>query len=324
VYYFTKKGEKVRAVDEVSLKINRNESLALIGESGCGKSTLACSILRLLPLNAKVIKGQIIFQGKIDLIKAKENILRQIRFKKISMIFQGAMNMLNPVMKIEDQIAEVITLHENVAKKEAIQEAKKLLEMVGIPSHRGKDYPHQLSGGQKQRVCIAMAVALKPDLIIADEPFTALDVMIQAQLIELLNKIRKLTGSSLIFITHDIHVVRELCEKIAVMYAGKIVEYGDLNSVVKSPLHPYTEALLRAIPTIDGPIIKPRSIHGSPPSLANPPPGCRFHPRCPYRFDHCYKRMPQLIRVEKEHYAACHLLAGGRNYAKQRTPNSSS
>jgi len=306
-YYHTRKGEVVRAVDGVSFKIGRNRAFALVGESGCGKSTVAHTILRLLPSNAR-IEGHVIFNGE-DLTKVSEDILRRIRFKEISIIFQGSMNMLDPVMKIEEQIAEVITLHEkNTTKEEAIQEARKLLEIVGIPPNKGKDYPHQLSGGQRQRVAIAMAMALKSSLIIADEPFTALDVMVQAQLIELLNDLRKRARSSLMFITHDIHVVGELCEEIGVMYAGKIVEYGNLKKIVESPAHPYTIGLLNAIPTIDGPITELRSIPGFPPSLVNPPPGCRFHPRCPYKLKFCDKEEPQLFKVGRDQYAACHLL----------------
>jgi len=301
----------VKAVDGISFKVAPKEALALVGESGCGKSTVAHTVLRLLPSNAKIMNGQVIFDGKIDLTKADDETLRKIRFKEISIVFQGSMNMLNPVMRIEDQIAEVILIHENITKEVAVQKARKLLETVGIPSYKGRDYPHQLSGGQKQRVCIAMAIALEPKLIIADEPFTALDVMVQAQLIELLKQIQKKIGSSLIFITHDIHVVGELCDKIAIMYAGKIVEYGRLKDIAKFPRHPYTVGLLEAIPSIDGPKGTLSSIPGFPPDLINPPSGCRFHPRCPQRFKLCDKKEPSLVKINKDHYVACHLVTGG-------------
>jgi len=311
-YYYTKMRQVVVAVDGVNFEIGNNDALALIGESGCGKSTVARTIIRLLPSNARIVEGHVIFDGKIDLTRANEDVLRKLRFRKISIIFQGSMNMLDPVMKIEDQIAEVIKVHNrNTTKEEAIQQARRLLESVGIPPYKGKEYPHQLSGGQKQRVAIAMAIALKPSLIIADEAFTGLDVMVQAQLIELLNDLRKKMKVSLLFITHDIHVIGELCEKIAVMYAGKIVEYGDLKKISESPMHPYTMGLLNAVPTLDGSITGIRSIPGFPPNLSDPPPGCRFHPRCPYRFELCDKEEPQLVEVERGRYVACHLLTRG-------------
>ncbi|RLI41404.1 ABC transporter ATP-binding protein [Candidatus Bathyarchaeota archaeon] len=310
-YYYTRKGV-VRAVDHVSFEVSTNESLAIVGESGCGKSTVAHTVIRLLPPNAKIVSGSIVFDGKIDLTKVDDDILRKIRFKEISIVFQGSMNMLNPVMRIEDQIAEVILIHEVTTKEEAVRKARDLLETVGIPSSKGKDYPHQLSGGQKQRVCIAMAIALEPKLIIADEPFTALDVMVQAQLIELLKNIRRKIKNSLIFITHDIHVVGELCDKIAIMYAGKIVEYGELKDVVNSPKHPYTVGLLEAVPSIDGPATSLSSIPGLPPNLINPPSGCRFHPRCSKRLELCDKEVPPLVKVNKDHFVACHLVARDR------------
>jgi peptide/nickel transport system ATP-binding protein len=307
IHYFTSSGDIIKAVDGVDLEIQQNESLAIVGESGCGKSTLAHGIFGMLPSNAKIVKGWIFFKG-IDLTKSRESLLREIWFKEISIIFQESMNMLNPVMNVEKQIADVIMLHNRkISKNEALHEARKLLELTGIPKDKGKDYPHQLSGGQKQRVCIAMAIALKPTLIIADEPFTALDIVVQNQLIELLNKLRQEIKSSLIFITHDINVVGELCEKIAVMYAGQIVEYGKLDKVLNLPAHPYTQMLFDAVPTINGDTTELKYIPGEPPNMINPPPGCRFHPRCPYTNLECKKKEPQLVKIEEEHYSACHL-----------------
>jgi peptide/nickel transport system ATP-binding protein len=307
IHYFTSSGDIIKAVDGVDLEIQQNESLAIVGESGCGKSTLAHGIFGMLPSNAKIVKGRIFFKG-IDLTKSRKSLLREIWFKEISIIFQESMNMLNPVMNVEKQIADVIMLHNRkISKNEALHEARKLLELTGIPKDKGKDYPHQLSGGQKQRVCIAMAIALKPTLIIADEPFTALDIIVQNQLIELLNKLRQEIKSSLIFITHDINVVGELCEKIAVMYAGQIVEYGKLDKVLNLPAHPYTKMLFDAVPTINGDTTELKYIPGEPPNMINPPPGCRFHPRCPYTNLECKKKEPQLVKIEEEHYSACHL-----------------
>jgi len=307
IHYFTSSGDIIKAVDGVDLEIQQNESLDIVGESGCGKSTLAHGIFGMLPSNAKIVKGRIFFKG-IDLTKSRKSLLREIWFKEISIIFQESMNMLNPVMNVEKQIADVIMLHNRkISKNEALHEARKLLELTGIPKDKGKDYPHQLSGGQKQRVCIAMAIALKPTLIIADEPFTALDIIVQNQLIELLNKLRQEIKSSLIFITHDINVVGELCEKIAVMYAGQIVEYGKLDKVLNLPAHPYTKMLFDAVPTINGDTTELKYIPGEPPNMINPPPGCRFHPRCPYTNLECKKKEPQLVKIEEEHYSACHL-----------------
>lgn len=304
-YYYRKNRSAIRAVDGVNFEIGYGESLALVGESGCGKSTIAHTIMRLLPLNARIIKGHAIFEGSTDLTKVDEDSLRNIRFKKISIIFQASMNMLDPIMKLEDQIAELIKLHrKSVSKDEALQEARKLLEIVSIPAQKGKDYPHQLSGGQRQRVLIAMAIALKPKLIIADEPFTALDVMVQAQLIEQLNIIRKKIGNSLMLITHDIHVTGELCDKMAVMYAGKIVEYGSMKRIIESPAHPYTMGLLNSAPDITG-LIEPKSIPGFPPDLSNPPSGCRFHPRCPNKSKLCEKEEPRLFKKGEDHYVMC-------------------
>jgi peptide/nickel transport system ATP-binding protein len=296
----------IRALDGINFEVDDDDALALIGESGCGKSTLAHTIMKLLPDYARIESGQVLLNGR-DLMALGEVEYRKIRYKEIAIIFQGAMNMLNPVIRVEDQIAEVIIIHEKASKKEAVTRAWELLEMVGISPSRGKNYPHELSGGQKQRVVIAIALACNPKLIISDEPFTALDVMVQAQLIELMKEIRSRFRTSLILITHDLSVTGEMCKKVAVLYAGKIVEYGSLSRVFQGPRHPYTQGLLKSIPTIDGPISKLKSIPGNPPDLGNPPPGCSFEPRCSYAMDQCHLRNPELIKVEEGHYAACFL-----------------
>lgn len=299
-YHLTNK--TVKAVDGVDLE--GEGDLAIVGESGCGKSTLAHTIVRLLPKSARVESGDVLFHGT-NLLRLKEDEMRKVRYKRISIVFQGAMNVLNPLMKVENQVAEVITIHKNASKKEALAEAGQLLEMAGIPASKGESYPHQLSGGQKQRIVIAMAIACDPELIIADEPFTALDVMIQAQLIELLKELKNKIGCSLILITHDLPVVGELCDKIAVMYAGKILEYGSLKTILRNPVHPYTRALLRATPSMEGEGKDLVYIPGSPPDLTNPPPGCRFSPRCTYCVDSCVKEEPRIVEVEEDHYASC-------------------
>lgn len=300
-YHLTSK--TVRAVDGVDLQVEGD--LALVGESGCGKSTLAHTIVRLLPKSARVEGGDVVFRGR-NLLQLKEDEMRKIRYKRISIIFQGAMNVLNPLMKVENQVAEVVRIHKKASKEEALAEAGQLLEMVGIPPSKGESYPHQLSGGQKQRIVIAMAIACDPELIIADEPFTALDVMIQAQLIELLKELKNKIGCSLILITHDLPVVGELCDKIAVMYAGKILEYGSLKTILRNPVHPYTRDLLRATPSMEGEEKDLVYIPGRPPDLTNPLPGCRFSPRCSYRVeDHCGEEEPRMVEVEEDHYASC-------------------
>jgi len=298
----------VKAVDDVSFKVEKGEAFGLAGESGCGKTTTALSILRLLPRNGKVVAGKILFEGK-DLLKINEEELRRnYRWKKMSVIFQGAMNSLNPITKVGDQIAEAIVLHENVTKKEALERAGKLLDLVGIGAERIDRYPHELSGGMKQRSIIAMALACSPTLIMADEPTTALDVIVEAQILKVMKDLQRKLGISMIVISHDLSMIAETCEKIAIMYAGKIVEQGDIAQVYKEPLHPYTERLIGAFPNIVGPKKELAVIPGFPPDLLNPPPGCRFHPRCPYAKDICKKQEPETITADKEHQVACHLV----------------
>jgi len=307
-YFYTMRGV-VKAVDDVNIEVSKGESLGLAGESGCGKSTLAFTIIRLVPPPGRIVGGSMIFQG-LDITKmSEEEFRKKIRWKGISMIFQGAMNVLNPVYTVGDQLAEVFMLHKNYTKKEALAEAAKLLQMVGIEPRRLRSYPFELSGGMKQRVVIAMALALNPPLVIADEPTTALDVVVQAQIMNLLKKLKRELGTSIILISHDLSLIAELADKTAIMYAGKIVEYGSSDYVYKTPKHPYTQGLLGSIPRLRGEIRDLTWIPGIPPDLINPPPGCRFHPRCKYAMEKCKKEEPPMIEIEKGHYVACWLYA---------------
>jgi peptide/nickel transport system ATP-binding protein len=307
-YFYTMRGV-VKAVDDVNIEVSKGESLGLAGESGCGKSTLAFTIIRLVPPPGRIVGGSMIFQG-LDITKmSEEEFRKKIRWKGISMIFQGAMNVLNPVYTVGDQLAEVFMLHKNYTKKEALAEAAKLLQMVGIEPRRLRSYPFELSGGMKQRVGIAMALALNPPLVIADEPTTALDVVVQAQIMNLLKKLKRELGTSIILISHDLSLIAELADKTAIMYAGKIVEYGSSDYVYKTPKHPYTQGLLGSIPRLRGEIRDLTWIPGIPPDLINPPPGCRFHPRCKYAMEKCKKEEPPMIEIEKGHYVACWLYA---------------
>ncbi len=307
-YFYTTKGI-VKAVDGISFTLNKGEVLGLAGESGCGKSTTAYSIIRLVPPPGRIVGGKIIFEGQDILSLDKEEFRRKIRWKKISMIFQGAMNALNPVYTIGDQLAEVFMIHEGLTKREAMPHVYKLLQMVGIDPKRARSYPHELSGGMKQRVMIAMALALRPPLVIADEPTTALDVVVQAQIMNLLKKLQREHKISIILITHDLSLIAEIADKVAIMYAGKIVEYGTAEQVYLNPQHPYTKALLRSIPRLRGEITKLEWIPGTPPDLLAPPPGCRFAPRCKFKMDICEKEEPPVIEVEPGHFVSCWLHA---------------
>lgn len=305
MYYQTQKG-LVKAVDDVSLTLEPGESIGLAGESGCGKSSLAYSIMQLLPPAANIIGGNVYFKGD-DLIRKTAKEMRDIRWKNVAIVFQGAMNALNPVFEIGEQIAEAILMHENVTEEEALDRCAKLFEMVGLDPSRLHNYPHEFSGGMRQRAMIAMALACNPDLVIADEPTTALDVTIQAQILKLMQKLQKDLGLSLILITHDLSVIAETCDKTAIMYAGKIVELADVVSVFKDPIHPYATGLVGAIPSmIKAEQKKLTSIPGSPPDLIAPPPGCRFHPRCPYAQDICSKEDPLPLEVEPDRFVSCH------------------
>ncbi|MCX8193027.1 MAG: ABC transporter ATP-binding protein [Nitrososphaeria archaeon] len=312
INYITSQGF-VKAVDNVSLEIRKGEALAIVGESGSGKSTLALSIPRLLPENARILNGNIwLYPEKIDLTKIPEKELRRIRGRRIGMVFQDPMTYLNPVMKVGDQIAETIVHHQRSSIKEAKEKALELLEKLRIPDaiNVASRYPHQLSGGMKQRIMIAIAISCNPELLIADEPTTALDVTVQAEVLELLKNLIQELKTALILVTHDLGIVAEICDKIAIMYAGKLVELADVYSLYKDPKHPYTTGLLNAVPTIKEARTKISVIKGSIPDLINPPSGCRFHPRCPYTFEKCKIEEPPLINFNENRYVACWLVEG--------------
>ncbi|MFN3267701.1 MAG: ABC transporter ATP-binding protein [Zestosphaera sp.] len=304
VYYRTLAGI-VRAVDDVSLNVNEGEVLGLAGESGCGKSTLGYALLGLVPPPGRIEDGRIVVDD-IEITKLSEGDLRKVRWNKVSMIFQGAMNVLNPVYTVEKQLTEVLTVHKGLTMMEAAKVAANALKQVGLNPEIMKRYPHELSGGMKQRVVIAMALLLKPKLVIADEPTTALDVVIQAQIMNLLKKIKLEEKTSMIFITHDLSLIAEISERIAIMYAGKIVEVGPSEEIFGNPQHPYTQGLLRSIPRLRSKE-KITWIPGVPPDLRRPPLGCRFNPRCPYVMDVCRREEPPMIRLGEDHYVSCWL-----------------
>jgi peptide/nickel transport system ATP-binding protein len=306
-YYSTLKGD-VKAVDDVRLQIEKGEALGLVGESGCGKTTLALAIMRLLPWNGRIVGGKIILND-VNIIGLDEDTFdKDYRWKRMSYVFQGAMNALNPVFKVGAQIAEAITIHEDVEKKEAMDRARELFRLVGIDPVRITSYPHELSGGMKQRAMIAMALACNPDFIIADEPTTALDVIVQAQTLEVIRELQKKLGLTMMLITHDLSVVAQTCTACAIMYAGNIFEYADIDTIFSDPAHPYTEALTRAFPSIKEDRRELDSIAGVPPNLLNPPTGCRFNPRCTRRMEICTKEKPEYLELGERHFAACHLL----------------
>ena len=304
-FFFTGMGT-VEAVSRASFKIDKGETLGLAGESGCGKSTTARSIMKLLPPSGRIVKGEIIFEGE-DLVKKSDSEMRCIRGKKISMVFQGYSNTLNPVLKLGDQITEAILNHENIRKDEALERARNILNQLGIEPSRINSYPHEFSGGMKQRTVMALALVSNPTLVIADEPTTALDVISQGQVLKLIKDLQRKLGTSLLLITHDLSIIAETCDSLAIMYAGKIVESAETPSLVESPQHPYSEALIHAFPPLKGPKLRLESIPGSPPILINPPGGCRFHPRCHKAMEICCKEDPRLVEVKSGHYVACHL-----------------
>ncbi len=297
--------DTVEAVNDVSFTIGKGETLGLVGETGAGKTTTALAILRLIQSPpGKIESGEILFDG-VDLLGLNELGIRSIRGKQISMIFQDPMTALNPIFRVEDQISEVVRLHEKCTDKEAVEQARKMLELVGIPRERGVEYPHQFSGGMKQRVVIAMALACSPRLLIADEPTTALDVTIQAQVLDMINDLKKKLGTSMLLITHDLGVVAETCDKVAIMYAGEIVECGSIDQIFRSLAHPYTEGLFGSLPSLDQDVERLSPIVGLMPDPAHLPAGCKFHPRCPYATKECEERHPELTELAPGHFARC-------------------
>ncbi len=308
IYYFTLSGI-VRAVENVSFHIDKGEWVTFVGESGSGKSTVAYGIINLVPSPGKITGGKVLFQGN-DLTKLSPEELKNIRGKEISMVFQDPMTSLDPLRKVGDQIVEVMVEH-GVDEKEALKRAKDLLKSVNIPEDRISYYPHQLSGGQRQRIIISMAMAFHPKLLIADEPTTALDVIVQDSIMDLIDKLKE-EGTSIFFITHDISLAVERSDRIGIMYAGKLVEIGFVDQIIENPLHPYTQALFASTPDlwVDKKI---SAIPGFPPDLRAPPPGCRFHPRCSVFKNKeelkgvCDVEEPKMIEVENGHFVACHL-----------------
>ncbi|MFZ5912041.1 MAG: ABC transporter ATP-binding protein [Chloroflexota bacterium] len=318
-----------RALEDVSFDVLPGQTLGLVGESGCGKTTVLMSIMRLLPASGRITAGHVYFKGN-DLLNLSEREMRAHRWKDIAIVFQGAMNALNPVMKVGDQIREAILLHNLMDAEAADKCVGDLLEMVGIQRARRDQYPHQYSGGMRQRAMIAMALACSPSLLFADEPTTALDVMIQAQVLQLLNEIQKSLGLAIVMVTHDLGVVAEVCDSVVVMYGGKVAEYGPAEAIYNRPQHPYTQRLLASFPDLNEPSGSLASIPGTPPRLTDLPTGCRFHPRCHAKVEVCDKvapplrvisdQSPALSNVEGsvisnqsmsgKHYAACHLLQG--------------
>jgi oligopeptide/dipeptide ABC transporter, ATP-binding protein, C-terminal domain len=310
LHYYTKNLE-ISAVDDVSIYVEKGKVLGIAGESGSGKSTLAKAIFKILPSSAKILKGEIIFDGKNILDMDEKTFSKEIRWKRISYIPQVSMNSLDPVYKIKYQLLETIFVHEDVSRAEALERIEKLITSVGLPLEILNKYPHELSGGQKQRVMIAMALLLNPDLVIADEPTTALDVIIQAQIISLLKNIQQEKKLSMVFITHDLSLLAQVSDMIAIMYAGRIVEFGSVEDIYYNPKHPYTKLLLKSVPNIKDRKRKLESIPGEVPDLANPPKGCRFHPRCPLAQDICRKETPSPIRVGPNHYVSCFMVGEG-------------
>ena len=297
--------ETVYAVNDISFALQKGESIGLVGETGAGKTTTALGIMGLVPdPPGEVVAGSIMFEGK-DLLQLSEKQMREIRGGKSSMIFQDPMTSLNPVMTVGEQIAEVVLLHNKISKAEARKRAIEMLEQVGIPGSRCDDYPHQFSGGMKQRVVIAIALACSPELLIADEPTTALDVTIQAQVLELMKKLKREYNTSLILITHDLGVVAKICDKVAVVYAGEIIESGTLKDIYTDKRHPYTIGLFDSLPDIENDAATLKVIQGMVPDPANLPEGCKFHPRCPYATEACKSGTIPPVRISESHMVRC-------------------
>lgn len=305
VVHYTSDGSEIHAVNDVSFSLEKGQTLGLVGETGAGKTTIAKSILRILPEPpAHVDQGKVLLEGR-DLLELHNDEMRKIRGKRISMIFQDPMTALNPVMRIGNQIAEGIYLHEKISKKEAEEKATLMLEMVGIPGARFRDYPHQFSGGMKQRVVIAMALACSPDLLLADEPTTALDVTIQAQVLDIIKTLQQKLNTAMIMITHDLGIVAEVCDDVAVIYAGEIVEYGTKEEIFDHPAHPYTIGLFGSLPDINADVERLSPIAGMPPDPSNLPQGCAFSPRCPYATEACKQQRIALAELGGTHQCRC-------------------
>ena len=315
VYYKTARGV-VQAVDGVSFSIEEGENLGLVGESGCGKTTAVKSILRLFPINIAQVSGTIEYRGQNILEMSMEEVCR-LRWKEISMIPQSAMNALDPVYRLEDQILEAIEAHEALPHEEAIDRIRRLFDLVGVERSRLKDFPHQLSGGMLQRACIAMALSCGAKIILADEPTTALDVVVQDNILQRIKELHLQIKASMILSSHDISVIAETCEKVAVMYAGQVMEYGRTKDIFKTPYHPYTLGLRQAFPSIKGPKKRLIAIGGYPPNLIDPPGGCRFAPRCPFRIGPCVAQDPPLLEVEPQHFSRC-IRANAINEIRER------
>ncbi|HON72352.1 MAG TPA: ABC transporter ATP-binding protein [bacterium] len=303
--YRTRKGD-VAAVNRVNFDLKKGETLAVVGESGCGKSSLARGLIRLFPRNVKNVRGEILLNDRDILSLDEETFRKEIRWKEMAMVFQGAMNSLNPVLKVVFQVAEPLIVHYDTDKNLAFERAKEVLGMVGISGAFAERYPFELSGGMKQRVIIAMALITNPKIILLDEPTSALDIITQENIMNLLKMLKKELNLSYIFITHDIALTSELADKMAVMYAGEIVELSPVENFYSNPSHIYTRLLLDSVPTLRGEK-KLKSIPGSPPSLIDPPSGCKFHPRCPYVMDICKTEEPPFYKISENHFARCYL-----------------
>jgi len=303
MHYTTKMGD-VHAVDDVSFAVEPGEAIGLVGESGCGKTSIALTLLRLLPDNAKFLGGSVLFEG-VDIVRIPEEEMRKIRWRWISMIFQAAMNSLNPVYRVGDQIIEAIQTHFPIDYQAARRRVAELFDLVGLAPELMDRYPHEYSGGMKQRAVIAMALACAPKLVIADEPTTALDVIVQDRILRRIDEVRKELNMAMLYISHDIAVIAEVSQRIGVMYAGNLVEFADTVRIFKNPAHPYTIALMSAFPSIKGEKRKLQGLPGEPPDLLRPPSGCRFHPRCPYATAVCTESPPEYREVQPQHYVAC-------------------